>query len=67
MLQVTLTGGPAGWGIDNTLCRKSDKSARGTHHSCLCDRAETVDKNIACNVYGGTCEMEWQWHDRKKP
>lgn len=25
MLQVTLTGGPAGWGIDNTLCRKSAK------------------------------------------
>lgn len=58
MLQLTLTGGPAGWTINNTLTRCTGQELIRTYHGYLCDRAETVDKNIACNVYRGTCEME---------
>lgn len=29
-----------------------------TYHGGLCDRAETVDENVAGDVYGGTCSKE---------
>lgn len=70
MLQVTFTGGPAGGGDKSHSGTCVSEAARTrwrrTYHSGLCDRAKAVDKNIACNIYRGTCEMEWEWDDELK-
>lgn len=62
MLQVTFTGGPAGWEDKSHIGISVSEAATArwlwTYHSGLCDRAKTVDKNIACNINWRTCGME---------
>lgn len=51
MLQVTLTGGPAGWGTDKIVTQEP-----GMHQ---CYRADAVDKKIESHIFEGSKKICW--------
>lgn len=68
MLQVTLTGGPAGWRIDKTQCshEKSTRIPDELNIVVSVTEPRLLRKILHVTFTGGTCEMEWQQHDGKK-